>query len=60
MEQVVVKGRLYIGGSASGDLVNVHASQVDAEPLVVPQALIIQAIEAQAQSQKYSNKQERS
>ena len=42
--QVVVEGRLDVGSSSSGDLVDVHARQVDAEPLVVPQALVIQPI----------------
>ena len=58
MEQVVVDRGLDVGGCARRDLVNFHARQVDAEPLVIPQALTIQTIKAKDQRQKNRNQQE--
>jgi hypothetical protein len=52
MEQIIIEGRVDIRCRASRDLAQAHASQIDAEPLIVPKALVVQTIDTQEESQK--------
>jgi hypothetical protein len=52
MEKVVVEWRVYIARGEGCDLTQSHLSQVDAESLVIPEALIIQPEDVEGESQE--------